>query len=259
MMAPEEWLRNTFGKSTIISIASPASNLFSRCHNDEFLFRFALSPQAKAEWESMRQQIQDRHLNRPDCPPAELDAFNSEYSARFKWLMREFKGPGFVNFVYDQLHVGFVGAENKDFAVISLGMNPYSDPNDPRFAILVAGAQYPGTALALRKFAEPKFFEQHPFGGILEADVPRRDLSMKTIQWWDKIENSSTDWHRVSNDPLAYSPSQFSAKLQEWCERISKKSLVPYVTQEEIQRHIGLIDALAAAKARISEGGSANR
>ena len=163
--------------------------------------------------------------------------------------MREFKRPGFIDFNFERLHVGFVGSDNKDFAVISIGANPFSEPENPRFAILVAGAQYPGTALALQKLADPAFFVDHPFGGILEADVPRKQISTKNISWWDKIENSDVSWHTAGSNDLKYEPKLIQSKLKAWYERMSKGSLVPHLTQEEVMKHIDLIDALARARA----------
>jgi hypothetical protein len=162
--------------------------------------------------------------------------------------MREFKRPGFIDFNFEYLHVGFVGAADKDFAVISIGLNPFSDPDNPRFAILVAGAQHPGTALALEKLAHPGFFVKHPFGGILEADVPGPDYSLRSVYWWDKIEKSTVDWHKAGKTDLSYSPTDLRDKLVVWSERIAKNSFIPQITAEEVKQHIGLIDALAAAK-----------
>ena len=245
-MAPDEVLKKKFGKATIISIASPASNLFSRFYNENFLFRFSPIPQIKKEWNQMRNLLEG--FNKTDCPPSELERFSFEHAARFKHLMRQSKRPAFIDYNYEFLEVGFIGADNLDFAVVSIGLNPFSEPENPRFAILVAGAQHPGTALALRQLADQTLFKNHPFGGVLEVDVPDRKIAPKNIPWWDKVENSSARWHSVGTTDLGYTPETLTKRLEDWASRLKSGGVIQQISPEEVLGHIKLIEALRQAR-----------
>ena len=92
---------------------------------------------------------------------------------------------------------------------------------------------------------------KHPFGGVLEVDVPGRNHPREEIHWYNRIENSNTNWHTVGHDPLEYTPDSLRKQLQdEWLPKVSQNRIVTdlALNEEEIKSHIELIDLLAKAK-----------
>ena len=191
-MTEHRWLREKLGERHIMFIGSPASNLFSR-DNNEFLFRFAISREAQVKWEAKRKEMKDLKTL------ADLSKFHLASLPDLKQTMRLFKPAGFIDFNYRHLRVGMDVSSKKDFAVISLGCNPFAKPGSHYFAILVAGVHHPGTANAVKFLATPSNFEKHPFGGILEVDVPSKNEEDKDIAWHNKIEKCDIDWHRAGS------------------------------------------------------------
>jgi transcriptional regulator with XRE-family HTH domain len=249
LIAPREWLKERFGRKTIITLGSPASNLFSREYNDHFLFRFAISREAKTSWDTYRDEMKGLQT------PAALLDFRERHRADLRYTMRTFKQAGFIDFNYERLKVGFILKEDLDFAVISIGRNPFADPGEPYFSILVAGAQHPGTAHAVRFLAEPQNFTTHPFGGILEVQVPAKQHPRNEIHWYNKIEKSKPGWHTIGQSQMDYTPEGLCKQLVEHWLPLAEQNRIATdveVTANEIQKHVNLIHLLAQAKS--SEG-----
>lgn len=240
--ADNEWLQERLGQTHILSIGSPASNLFSRDYNKNFLFRFAIGKEASHKWSQTRQELRKLRT------AAELVSFREKSRHDLKQTMRLFKQPGFVNFIYKHLKLGIDPAENRDFAVVSVGRNPFAAEGEPFFAVLVAGVHHPGTAHALRWLSERESFLNHPFGGVLEIQVPRDDADRSKILWHNKIEECHADWHAVGDSRLKYTPAELRRELEtRWLPKLKSGDVVTDVEIDagEILGHISLIDALA--------------
>lgn len=244
MTADDEWLRKRFGSTHILAIGSPASNLFTRELNECFLFRFAISVETKHKWNETRRILKGLRT------PAALSRFKEESRADLRQTMRLFKQPGFLAFNFRNLKLGIDPAENRDFAVVSLGCNPFAAKDAPYFAILAAGVHHPGTAHAVKMLGEPLLFERHPFGGIIEVQVPSDEFNRDMVQWHEKIKDSKAVWHRAGAESLEYTPEEFLRRLGEWLPRVEKGEIVTDValSADELKGHIALIELLAAAK-----------
>ena len=242
----DNWFREKLGKRHLLCIGSPASNLFTRQYNNEFLFRFAITREAQKKWEKKRDEMYQLETQ------ADLWKFYLDNKADLKHTMRLFKPPGFIDFNYEHLKLGMDISYNKDFAVISLGRNPFAAEGEPFFAILVAGVHHPGTANAVKFLSRPKNFENHPFGGILEIEVPSKACRSGDIRWHNKVENCSAFWHSAGPgaDSLRYDPSSLQKELKEWLKSLSDIVTDVEIDEKEIKNHIDLIDQLAAVKAR---------
>jgi transcriptional regulator with XRE-family HTH domain len=243
MTADKEWLEGFFGERHLLIIGSPASNLFARKYNNCFLFRFAIGREAEEKWEQKEKAMKDLRT------PAEMDNFRDKSQPDLKHTMRLFKPPGFVNFAYDNLRLGIDPAESRDFAVVSLGRNPFAGPDAPYFAILAAGVHHPGTAHAVKFLSTTDAsdrFKEHPFGGVIEVQVPADDYPRHQIAWHTKIGASRADWHKVGNSALEYTPDSLRNNLDNW----KKREIVTDVKlgEDEIDQHIKLIEHLARAR-----------
>ncbi len=244
MTAKDDWLRREFGHKNIMSIGSPASNLFLRQFNDQFLFRFAISRTTQKKWDDTRRRMLGLST------PALLLQFYDESKPDLKQTMRMFKPPGFVDFNYPHLTLGMDLSYGKDFAVISVGSNPFAEPGLHYFSVLVAGVHHPGTAHAVRFLSEASNFTKHPFGGVLEIEVPSKKCDPREISWHNKIENCHATWHTAGHEALEHDLAKMRANLTRWAEQLEGMAKVIDIALEkdEIERHLRLLDALVAAK-----------
>lgn len=240
-VADDGWLRERFSRTHILTIGSPASNLFSRKYNRTFLFRFAISRQTERKWEEITKAEFPRLRSRAD-----LLNFEEKWHKDLRQTMRMFKQPGFVDFNYRHLKLAIDPHQDMDFAVVSLGRNPFARKTDPYFAILVAGIHHPGTAHALRFLAESRQFTNRPFGGILEIAVPRKECDPLQVRWYEKIENSDCFWHSVGGESLEYTPETLRARLVQLKEKLADiKEVVDFrLDEEELDDHLALLDML---------------
>lgn len=238
------WIKKHFANRNILCIGSPASNLFARKYNSCFLFRFAISRETHAKWKKTLDEMSQLQTQ------AALLNFHEQHRADLKQKMRLFKSPGFVDFNYEHLRLGMDLSYGKDFAVVSLGRNFFADPDAPYFAILAAGVHHPGTAKAVKFLSEAPSFEKHPFGGILEVDVPSKKVDPRSVSWHNKIEESVAYWHTVEKGSLEYTPASLLKKLEKCMQDLRDGNIVTDVEldEQEIKEHIKLIEKLASAK-----------
>jgi transcriptional regulator with XRE-family HTH domain len=243
MTAPEKWLRENFGNKHILCIGSGAANLYSREFNDSFLFRFNITRASKASWEENRDNIKR-------MSQYQLVEFAQKQRDRLKYEMHRFKPPGFVDYNYRYLTLGVDLPQDMDFGVVSLGRNPWAAKGDAKFAILAAGVHLPGTAHAVKFLADPKNFEDHPFGGVIDVEVPAVEHRGSDIPWYEKIGKCKAYWHSAGSEPLAYTPEKLRKNLSNWLKQLEKGQLEVDVAlnKAEIERHIETIDLLANAK-----------
>lgn len=230
-----DWLRAQFGNAHILCLGSPAANIYARLHNSRFLFRFAISSAAQKRWDRALEEMRSLETR------AQLLRFRDASAGDLRQTMRMFKPPGFVDFNYRALQLAMDTGLDRDFAVISLGAHPFADRNKPFFAILVAGVAHPGTAHALRFLSNRHNFINHPFGGVLEIDVPSH------LPWHDRIEKCDARWH-TTRENLEYTPESLREKL------VALRDALPNIITDiplrkaELDDHIALIDRLASAK-----------
>lgn len=239
----EAWIQEHLGNRHVMFIGSGASNLCSRQWNKHFLFPFAVAKATEDSWQQQKKDIW--RLEKP----ADLSTKRDALRADLKQTMRMFKLPGFIDFNYMHLKLGIDPSFNLDFGVVSLGTNPFAKPGTPYFAILAAGVHHPGTALAVRHLGDPRHFIRHPLGGILEIHVPGRKHVPQTVKWHDRIEKSDAIWHSAGNAKLEYEPEVLRQHLEQWLNNLEMIKMTGVeITQEDIKRHITLIDLLETGK-----------
>jgi hypothetical protein len=253
MTAPEKWLRENLGNKHILCVGSGAANLYAREFNDSFLFRFNITRASKASWEENRDKIKK-------MPQYELVDYAQKQRDRLKYEMHRFKPPGFVDYNYEYLTLGVDLPQDMDFGVISLGRNPWAAKSDPKFAILAAGVHLPGTAHAVKFLSDPTNFEEHPFGGVIDVEVPAVEHRGADIPWYEKIGKCKAYWHSAGSKPLTYTPEKLRKSLQNWLKQLEKGQLEVDVAlnKAEIERHIDTIDMLAYAKVQQQKLSAAN-
>ena len=241
-VADQEWLEKQFGRRHLLTIGSPASNLFTRRYNKCFLFRFAISRETENRWNRItREEYPNLHT------PADLRKFVEVWQNSLGQMMRMFKQPGFVNFNYEHLKLGIDQNDDQDFAVISLGRNPFAKEQDPFYSIMVAGVHHPGTAQALKYLSEPSHFAEHPFGGVLEIEVPSKKLKPLDVKWYQKIEKSHSFWHDVSGKSLRYTPNELRNNMKRVKDQLQTiQGFLDFLLEsDELDLHMKLVDQLA--------------
>jgi len=244
--APAEWLKEQFGKKHILSIGSPAANLFTRKYNDHFVFRFATTREALGMVKAQAERTQ-RDMSR-----AALLRYSEEMRSHLRQTMRLFKQPGFLDFTYQHLKVGIDPATNRDFAVISIGRNPFSAPHDRFFSVLAAGVHHPGTAHAVKFLSNHHEFENHPFGGVLEVQVPS-DAEPPDVQWYEKIAKSEAHWHEAGGGKdRPYTASELRMRIETIQQKAAGNLLIAdfEIKDEELQGHLNLIDKLVGGASK---------
>jgi len=251
----EEWRREMFGRKHLLVIGSPAANFLAREINRTCIFRFAVPPLAEKEW---------RRIKEEEFPalrsPAALEHFKQTNRDLMRGLMRRFQQPGFV--AYDTAEEGhkalkvvasIISTRQQDFAVISIGRNPYAKPGDRFFSILVAGIHHPGTAWSVRFLSDPRNFQEHPFGGILEVYFPDRKYDPDKVKWYESIGLGTAFWHTVGQSDLKYNPQTLRKALSD-CLQAKIITDAP-VDVDELEDNIRLIDLLAEPGEQASSGG----
>lgn len=172
---------------------------------------------------------------------ADLLNARQDERADLRYMMRMFMSPGFVDFNYSNVKLGIDLRHNRDFAVVSLGRNFYAEPGERYFSVLAAGVHHPGTAHAVKHLGDPSHFVDHPFGGILEVQVPDdNEPNPDEVPWHDKIDKSRAYWHTAGKG-LEYTPQKLLDRLKEMEGGIPTDV---YIGQDEIKQHIELVELL---------------
>ena len=252
----EDQLRREFGKTNILVIGSPGVNLASRIFNEHCLFRFTIDPQLnevekelgsldlldnlpalRAFWKMAKDpaKIDLAEFQDWDLSP-ELLIRSSEEARRLfghrspAYYVSLFSGSGLIDPA--QKVVTLQRHNHNDFAVISLGRNPYADkPN--YVCIMAAGIGSLGTAHAVRALAD-KSFAEHPFGGIIKVDL-------NTIKAPPKdFEEAPAEWHTKS-----YRPETIIANLETALEQPASESSLSHLTIAEIENCLAFVKVIA--------------
>ncbi len=215
----EDDLQREFGNTNLLVIGSPAVNLAARVINNHSIFRFNLAPEVR-EWEEQLRSLQGindqdvlqgfwRMAQEPDTfdttqlfsdateeQAKQMEKLKQGFLSRksAKDIMSSFKKPGFIDPADERIHAKFTRQDN-DFAIISLGRNPFSTTDD-YICIFVAGIHGPGTAHAIRALGEDDFVD-HPFGGIIEVHL---NLFK---DWPTRFEQARWNWQTSKYTPQA--------------------------------------------------------
>jgi hypothetical protein len=222
----ENTLRDRFGGLNLLTIGSPAVNLFSRMINDQSIFRFEISEEVKVQLERQRKIILPHKFDRtalefyiaivngttkvetlPDfrtLTDTEIETFNTIRDqvvesglTSYKALLHEFSGSAITDpikgnafdFARPDRH-GFRNAPDKDYGLVSLAAHPYADD---RCVIYVAGTHGPATAYGVHLLGTRQDLESLPYGGVFEVIIPQ------FIGFAHRLQRSKRTWQTKSH------------------------------------------------------------
>ena len=231
-------LRARFGKKHLLIVGSPGSNhLARRCllvpprpgwRPAAAIFRFNLPQHTLAKIEQFLEPL-------PGMRPQQLAGKRAEEGTERdmkNWLHYLFTG-GIVDPTHtDHWLRGFDLPSSRDYGLVTLARNPFSDPAEPMFCVMVAGFHMLGTAHALRMLANPaETFARHPLGGVIEISIN------VGLPFAKRFDDSSADW----DDKDGY-------RIDELRERLLKMQtdLAPtlHISREQIQECVTFLDEL---------------
>lgn len=222
----EEVLQERFGSTNILVVGSPAVNLLARRINDQCLFRFAISENAKIELEEQYDFIDDNIDDDYDlfiynqCLEGIFDSKTilaryidllpniDRLKTKVNKIVPEFKTTKIcknikthrrpTRYLMHKLDIpgifdptsGTVRGKrlgpNVDYGLITITKNPFSD-TDEYSLVYVAGVHGPGTALGLKKLAEKDAFTMHPLGGVFDVHLKKQAVYFERILSSDEM------------------------------------------------------------------------
>jgi hypothetical protein len=222
----ESTLRDRFRGFNLLTIGSPAVNLFSRMINDQSVFRFEISDEAKVQLEHQRRIVLPHKFDRSalefyiaivtgqvtsvdalpdfsDPTDTEVETFNSIREqvlqsglTNYKALLHEFSGSCILDPMKDgafdfakPIRHGFRKASDKDYGLVSLASHPYADD---KCVIYVAGTHGPATAFAVHLLGTSKDWAALPYGGVFEVIIPQ------FIGFAHRLQRSGRNWQTKS-------------------------------------------------------------
>ncbi len=253
-------LEEELSKTNVLVIGSPIVNLMARDFNKHCLFRFIVDsryeeleaklkqyhgdfddiPRIQAFWKIAEDPLRDYHrgADDPNLPPKMVEEIKAEVQKIFGHIIpSQFianligLGHGLVDPVDPMVNLHW--DSNYDFALISLGENPY---NNNFACVMVAGFSELGTPHALRKLAEKDFFRDHPFGGVVK--VQRQTPKSST----NKFEKALTYWLTKE-----YKPEDIIENLQEAMQKPLSGSSLGQLTPKQIEACLGFISTIEQA------------
>jgi hypothetical protein len=112
------------------------------------------------------------------------------HSRPIRYLMHKLDKPGIEDSIDNTIR-GAAIPQNKDYGLISLLHNPFSDEED-YYIIYVAGVHGPGTAKGLELLTIKSAFSEHPFGGIFDVRISR------FTDYYEKFQSSTVNWETQS-------------------------------------------------------------
>lgn len=246
----QDQLKHELGETNLLILGSPIANLASRALNDCCLFRFATHPDVRVMESKLRElNFSDHERFRAFWKIAE----STQRSDLRDYLSQKLQAKDLEE-IKDQVmkifgimtpsqHISkFVGEEqdivnptdtmwrynrNNDYAIISLGINPYASSNE-YVTIMAAGLGALGTAQAVRTLAvaPQTSFAQHPFGGILEVS------SSPTPTRTDFFDDATSKWV----DPSGYAPRTALANLEVALKETPQGSSLKHLKHDEIDQ-----------------------
>jgi hypothetical protein len=247
-----EALRRRFGKRHLLVVGSPASNHLARrilldppakgWNRAAPLFRFNISRHALPEIEQLLEPLAG--LKRIQLAAKRAD--ESTEAALRHWLRYLFMG-GIIDPTYEGLWIRALAlGQDRDYGLVSIARNPFSDSNDPYFCVAVAGFHLFGTAFALKMLAKPvENFAEHPYGGVIKVSIDGPTFAQR-------FDDSIPEWENQSG----YTVEQLRSRLQRMMNEFTPTLL--HTTPEELESCARLIDQLSgASKPRSVHAGDA--
>ncbi len=265
VMMPDDWLRKEFGDKHLLIIGSPAVNFAARFINDYAVFRFDVKLAVKEQADRLHRAVRtipglsrrtifsDMLLEAPnidlekyyDRLPGERDEVNdlariaTRLTVEFtpKGLLHNFARAGFLDPADMQNH-GVHTRDINDFGVISLARNPFASGTE-YVAILAAGLHGPGTAHAVRKLSDHRFFEGHPLGGVIEVELDPQ------LEWPRRFEDSIVRWQT-----RPYDLDRIKQNLRVLAEGETKLRKDPFknITDSQLRECLSFVSAIAERK-----------
>ena len=235
-------LRERFADKNLLVVGSPAGN---------HLARRLLLHEAPLGWQRgvpvFRFNFEQRYICQIEELLGSLSGFNAkelvgkagqpETERQVKFWLHQLFGGGIVDPAYRGLWKRAGALYQRDFALISLARNPFSDPKNPRVCILASGFHMFGTAHAIRMLSEPEQFAAHPLGGAIRVDYnPGDDFAVR-------FDNSTAEWDTDSE----YTIDDVKNGLKALREEIPQARDTPpgiHITRQEIDECLEFIDQL---------------
>jgi len=247
-------LRQKFGEYNILTIGSPAVNLFSRMINDKSLYRFHIDENAKEQMtrqerivDSMNDAVQlGMYKFIVDLLPLDPDdirkAFRDQVSStrqdeknfakildkvcesglrNYKELLRAHEGRS----IHDELggarenltspkEWGAFPQADNDFGFVSFALHPFAKTSD-FVVIYAAGRHGPASAHSAKWLSLHSKWDKHPYGGVFEVGM---DVNKP---FDDRIQQAQVEWD--SND---YSTNEAPVRrtMVEWFPRLNTQT-----------------------------------
>jgi hypothetical protein len=271
----EDEREKVFGRTNLLMIGSPMVNLASRFFNQHSLFRFAIDRDLMEIDEKLRklslidnagtlqvfwdmamnpqkevsEYYKDYDILQPDLDPL-FEAARQIFGRRKPTsYIERFASETLIDFTTITGAVSLRRKFGNDFAILSLGRNPFAVNND-YVCIMAAGIGGTGTAHAVRVLSEAeKWFVAHPFGGIFEVSLnmnkhehPPSLFEKATVQWYTK----------------SYSPKSIRQNLEAWLQHDTASQmpahsmaseLFDYLTVKEIEECLRFVQGVSHAPA----------
>lgn len=212
-------LRRKFGNKNLLVIGSPAVNLLTRQINNDMLFRFNIQEESELRLQAQSRILEKIKFDRGGLTiyrellkgaatleeailkTGDLATKKNELTARYSWLFEEFERTGLKSYksllhefdrpgIWDSIDQTIHGASPKgdrDYGLVSIAKHPYAQ--DDFVAVCAAGVHGIATAQSLRLLAEPKSFENRPYGGVIEVQINTfgdwmdRFFDVTTVTW----------------------------------------------------------------------------
>ncbi len=226
LLENEEKLKEKYGKCNILTIGSPAVNLFSRMINEQSLFKFNIEENAKIEMQEQNEIVKnfkfdqnalqfykailEQGVDTPEDykkirPEVSIDDIKEKFYLikgligktkiiNLRGLLRQYMGNAIldpiVNHKIDMKNPktqGLITYQHIDFGFVSLAIHPYCK-NDDYSVIYVAGRHGPGTSHSLRALTMHQQFEKYPYGCVIEVHINLAD------SYSDRFQNVDLQW-----------------------------------------------------------------
>jgi hypothetical protein len=217
-----ERLTKRFGNKNLIVIGSPACNLMARAINDGACFSFRCEVPALESAKRITNELITIEFDQD-----ELQNYARAENEKLRETIFGFAQHGILDLVDRPDRLGIrkaVGNSYRDYGVVSLCRHPWSTKH---VAVMVAGVHGPGTAAAVKLFADQRAFVDRPLGGIFKTFVPNDllwDDRFPRLRWeWD---THSYDLDKFAKEFESYKQSEsssFASELKFWeAEHVGK-------------------------------------
>jgi hypothetical protein len=230
-------LKARFGKQNLLVIGSPGSNHLARrlllsnptagWKRGVPFFRFNLPQFYFQEIENFLSKLRGKNAQQLVGEKGNPD---TEAQVKF-WLRFLFTG-GILDPTYARKWIRSVEIPHgRDFGVVTLARNPFSDPGDASVCIMAAGFHMFGTAHALRMLSNSANFAEHPLGGVVRVNMNMAHPFAK------RFDESDATWDDDSEYKIEDVRNGF----------LELEQMVPpgvHIQKEEIRESLAFLQAL---------------